>query len=96
MPNNILYGKLPKVSDRIRNRRMRLAGHIQRHDDLSAHNLLLWEPLHGHRRQGAPRITYVDTLRKDTELNDVGDIRKLMSDRKLWRDNILARTLKPP
>ena len=40
---------VPRVSSKIQARRMRLAGHIQRHDDLAAHQLLLWEPSHGTR-----------------------------------------------
>ena len=31
-----LYGKLPRLSDKIRQRRMRLAGHCVRHPELSA------------------------------------------------------------
>ena len=95
LTNKELYGKLPKISTRIRMRRMRLAGHIQRHDDLTAHKVLLWEPLHGHRRCGAPKLTYVDLLRKDTCLQVVGELGRLMEDRDLWRAEIFSRTREP-
>lgn len=75
---------------------MKLAGHIQRHSDLIAHNVLLWEPNHGYRGRGRPKITFVDNLRSDTGLTDTGEIKQLMSDRLVWRQSIGARTLKPP
>ena len=94
--NKEVFGTLPRVSSKIQARRMRLAGHIQRHDDLVAHDLLLWEPSHGYRGRGRPPLTFVDTLRKDTGLVNTEEIRRLMADRKLWRDKIETRTLKPP
>ena len=41
------YGNLQHVSTKIQQRRMRLAGHIHRHNELVGHELLLWEPKHG-------------------------------------------------
>ena len=94
--NKVVYGHLPRVTSKIQARRMKLAGHIQRHDELVAHNLLLWEPQHGARGRGRPPLTFVDTIRRDTELTDTEEIRRLMTDRKLWRRTIDSRTLKPP
>ena len=45
MPNVTLYGKLPKIGDKIAARRLRLVGHCQRHPELGAHRLILWEPM---------------------------------------------------
>ena len=45
---------------------MRLAGHCQRHQELPASKLVLWEPTHGHRSRGRPTLTYVDVLKKDS------------------------------
>ena len=64
--NNILYAGIPRVSDKIAARRMRLAGHCQRHQELPASKLVLWEPTHGHRSRGRPTLTYVDVLKMDT------------------------------
>ncbi len=94
--NNIVYGNLARASAKIQERRLRLAGHIQRHDDLLAHELLFWDPHHGHRRPGRPHLTYVDVLKKDTGLVSVAEIQSLMQDRELWRCSIHARTSKPP
>ncbi len=38
--NATVYGQLPRVTEKIRERRMRLAGHIWQHDVLMAHNVL--------------------------------------------------------
>ena len=94
--NKEVYGSLPRVTMKIQERRMRLAGHIHRHPELVAHQVLFWEPSHGNRNRGRPAITYVDCLRKDTGLQDVQEIGGLMADRLLWRQRIDTRTLKPP
>ena len=80
----------------IQERRMRLAGHIHRHEDLIGQALLLWEPTQGVRGRGRHAMTFVDTLRSDTGLDSTADIGTLMADRQLWRDFIKTRTMKPP
>ena len=80
-----LYGDLPRVTDKIRGRRMRLAGHCVRHPELVASELVLWEPIHGRRGRGRPHSTYIDTLKRDTGLSDVSEIRSLMGDRDMWK-----------
>ena len=51
--NNILvYGSLPKVTTKIERRGVRLAGHIARHADLTAHQTLFGEARHGQRGRG--------------------------------------------
>ena len=52
--NKHLYGGLPGLSEKVAARRMRLAGHCQRHRKLPASRLVLWEPTHGHRSRGRP------------------------------------------
>ncbi|KAL5257936.1 hypothetical protein ACHWQZ_G012773 [Mnemiopsis leidyi] len=96
LTNKEVYGTLPRATMKIQERRMRLAGHLQRHPELTASSLLLWEPKHGARTRGRPALTYVDNLRKDTGLSDTREIAGLMADRLLWRRHINARTLKPP
>ena len=80
-----LYGKLPRLSDKIRQRRMRLAGHCVRHLELSACELILWEPTYGKLSRGRPQTTYVDTLKRDTGLSSVSELQTLMKDREQWR-----------
>ena len=93
--NADLFGSIPMPTVMIANRRMRLAGHIARHDDILAHNVLFWDPKHGHRRPGRPHLTYVDMLKRDTGLNCPEEIHTVMLDRGLWRGLISARTSKP-
>ena len=40
----ILYGNLPKLSDKIRSRRLMLVGHCMRHPELLGCDLVTWEP----------------------------------------------------
>ena len=79
------YNGLPKVSSKITQRRLRLAGHAQRHPELTLHKLVLWEPQHGHATRGRPHMTYLDNLKEDTGLKSVGEIAQLMENRMLWR-----------
>ena len=79
----------------IANRRLRLAGHIARHEDLLANKLLFWDPQHGHRGRGRPHLTYIDVLRKDTCLSSVEEIRTVMLERDVWRGVVADRTKKP-
>ena len=44
MTNKELYGKLPKVSEKIRERRLRFAGHSCRNINEPISQLLLWKP----------------------------------------------------
>jgi len=43
LPNSVLYGALPPISTIIRQRRLRLAGHVYRHNE-PASQVLLWNP----------------------------------------------------
>ena len=89
--NEKLYGKLPRLSDKIAARRLRLAGHCQRHPELGAHRLILWEPTHGQRRRGRPRTTFVDQLKRDTGTTTTGELAAMMKDRKIWRKAVDSR-----
>ena len=78
--NNEVYGSLPRASFKIQERRMKLAGHLERQEDLIAHKLVLWESTQGHRSRGRATSTYVDVLRMDTGLDNLGEINGLMND----------------
>ena len=45
MNNQELFGSLPRVSETIRARRLRFAGHCARHNEETA-SKVLWEPQH--------------------------------------------------
>ena len=51
MRNSELYGNLPRLTDKIRQRRMGLAGEIATSD------LILWEPTLGRRNRGQGQTT---------------------------------------
>ena len=42
--NDVLYGTLSKLSDKIRGRRLKLVGHCIRHPELLANDLVTWKP----------------------------------------------------
>jgi hypothetical protein len=82
--NEVLYGNLPRVSEKIRERRLRLAGHCIRHNELEANDLVLWEPSQGKASRGSQKLTYVDMLRRDTGLESAEELRTLMKDKCRW------------
>ena len=86
--NKELYGSLPPLSIKVKERRMRLAGHCIRHPEEEASKVVLWQPKHGTTRQGRKNITYIDTLKDDTGLQDIDEIRSVMMDRNNWRGRI--------
>ncbi|KAI8514433.1 hypothetical protein Bbelb_070240 [Branchiostoma belcheri] len=47
--NSVLYSDLPRISEKIRKRRMELAGYSIRQYELLASQLILWEPTEGQR-----------------------------------------------
>ena len=72
---------LPRLTDKIRQRRMRLAGHCIRYPELVASELVPWEPTHGSRNVGRRHTTYIDCLKRDTGLNNTAEVKTLMEDR---------------
>lgn len=91
MRNSELYGNLPRLTNKIRQRRMGLAGHCVKHPELAASDLMLCrEPTHGRRNRGRGRTTLIDTLKRDTGLNRVAEVRTLMEDPDEWRAAIRA------
>ena len=83
--NNCLYNGLPKASSKIKQRRLRLAGHAQRHPELTLNKVILWEPQHGRASRGRPQLTFIDNLQVDTGLTSTKEMAQLMGDRYLWR-----------
>ncbi|KAI8477689.1 Exportin-5 [Branchiostoma belcheri] len=68
LTNKELYAGLPKLTTKIRARRLRFAGHTLRNCRKIASHLVLWSPAHGGRRPGRPPLTYPDVLRRDVGL----------------------------
>ena len=91
IPNVTLYGNLTPIVDTIRERRLRLAGHVHRDHSSPAHKTILWQPKHGSVVRGRPTTTLVDTLLKDTGLETTTDLDECMTDRTVWRQICGAR-----
>ena len=89
--NEVLYGDLPRVTDRVAWRRMGLVGHCYRHKDILASHLVLWEPIHGYRRPGRPASTLLDTLKGDAGAADTAELAACMLDRENWTARRAAR-----
>ena len=83
-----LYQKLPPVSQTIRERRLRLSGHLVRHNEELAHNLVLWEPTGGRRNRGRQPVSYTDVLKQDTGLESIDELKTAMLDRNDWKKRI--------
>ena len=82
-----LYGNIPPVSNTIRERRLRFAGHSWRSKDELSSDLLLWQPRHGKRTPRRPCKTYIDQLAEDIGCT-IEDIPTLMQDRENWRKRV--------
>ena len=79
-PNSQVYGTMPKISTKIRARRLRFAGHCFRQTDLPVSKLVLWAPTHGVRASGRPQLSY--------PRHDLPRYRTQTRDRQVWRDII--------
>lgn len=86
--NSELYGDLLPLSTMIQQRRMRLSGHIVRHPEEMAHQLVLWTPTEGQRNRGRQRKTYIDNLLDDTGADNVIELKSMMEDRETWRERV--------
>ena len=88
LTNEELYRELPYVSTKVQQRRMRLAGHCIRHTEEMANKLVLWQPTEGRTGRGRRRVTYVDTLLRDTGMENVQELWTIMEDRVEWRKRV--------
>lgn len=87
--NKVLYGNLPRITTVIRKRRLTLAGHIMRHDEVAA-KVLLWTP-DAKRRRGRPNLTLKTIIEEDVGLKGK-DLINTMQDRDIWRNIIVSPT----
>ena len=81
----LTYGELPRLSNKLRSRRLQFAGHCFRAKDEAVSKVILWTPNHGQRSRGRPATTYVDLLTKDTGLQ-TEELATAMTERCEWRD----------
>ena len=84
--NKVLYGKLKPITESIRERRLKLAGHVYRDTSSPAHMAITWQPTHGRTNRGRPAATILDSLLRDTQLGSVAELESCMQDRGVWRN----------
>ena len=76
MNNQELFGSLPRVSETIRARRLRFAGHCTRHNEDTASKVLLWEPQHDQELH----------FKADTGLDNNKEKRNPRLEKVVWKD----------
>ena len=59
-----------------------------RHSEKEASKLVLWIPTDGHPNRGRRRVTYIDNLLQDTDLESVQDLQTVMQDLEHWRTRV--------
>ena len=90
--NKELYGDLPKLSERIGEDRLRIAGHCVRHPEEEASKVVLWQPARGTTNRGRGHFTFIDTLIQGCCLESVSEIKTTMMDKATRRKLVsLAR-----
>lgn len=62
IPNAVLDGDLPNISEKIARRCLPLVGHYKRHQEIPFCQLVLRRPAHGHHGKVRIQITYTDVL----------------------------------
>ena len=82
-----LYGHQPPVTNTIKIRLTRHAGHYWRSRDEFVSDVLLWNPSLGQAKVGRPARTYIQQLCADTGCSPE-DLPKAMVDREGWRKRI--------
>ena len=77
----------PPITETIKIRRTRHAGHCWRNWDEHVSDVLRWTPSHGRAKTGRPARTYIQQLCADTGCSPE-DLPKAIDDRVVWRDRI--------
>ena len=85
LTNEQLYQLLPPVPHKVAEPRMKFTGHCVRHADVTASSLELWEPSRGRRSRGRHTATYIDNPRRDTNGEEIQEIKTTMEDRMQWK-----------
>ena len=74
-----IYCGLPRISDVVRKRRLRFAGHCYRASNEAVSSLVLWKPAPVTRRRGR-KLSYPDLISRDSGI-EIQDLANAMSDR---------------
>ena len=91
--NEILYGTLERLSNKIRRRRLKFAGHCLRREDEVVSDLVLWQPTHGTKTKVRPPDSYIKTLERDTGLRE-NYLRVAMMNCDVWKSITVRELIK--
>ncbi|KAI8502714.1 hypothetical protein Bbelb_194160 [Branchiostoma belcheri] len=86
-----IYGNLPKVSQKLSQRRLQFAGHCYRADQEVISSLILWRP---RGKTHCRKLTYPSVLSRDTGY-DIEDLKSAMADREMWAGVVQRQTPSP-
>ena len=76
--------KQPQLTLVIRKRCLKWFGHVQRMNaSRIPRRLYSWNPTHGRRRRGRPRTAWKDTISKDINKEEEGEV--AAKDRSVWK-----------
>lgn len=90
LTNEELYQDLPRVTEKIQQRRMQLAGHAVRHPEVPVSHLVLWQSIEGKPNRGRKQMTYVNNLLLDSGMANVEEMRSCMVDQDGWQNRVKA------
>ena len=84
---SVLYGGLPRLSDKVASRRMQFAGHCHRHPELPADRPVLLEPspARGHRLSGHPTASSLEVLARYAGVESSAELARCMDEREDWK-----------
>uniref|UniRef100_A0A0L8GJ36 Uncharacterized protein n=1 Tax=Octopus bimaculoides TaxID=37653 RepID=A0A0L8GJ36_OCTBM len=80
LTNEQLYQDLSKVTEKIQQRRMRIAGHCIRHSEEPVCQLVLWQSVEGRISKGRKWLTYVENLLQDSGMANIDKLRACIGD----------------
>ena len=76
-----LYGELPRISKKVQERRMALAGHCVRHPEVPANPLILWEPTQRTKKYRETNTLLCECIKKDAAVENREELTALMLNR---------------
>jgi hypothetical protein len=89
--NTTLYEKIPPISVKLRERRLKFVGHVYRSYQTApqpATDLLFWKPTAKFRSGKGRKLTYRDLILKDLDIEEPEDARDIFLDRNKWKQHV--------
>ena len=87
--NEDLYKDIPRVTDKIKARRLQLAGHLHRmrtYNSQPACDLLLWQPRASLKRGMGRKKTILKSILEDSGSASANELANRMDDKHAWKE----------